>query len=179
MARSRPRLRLSGPCRSELFNHKVRGFFLKIPQNRHPERSAPQLYPVTERVRWRGVEGPRLRLSTPCRLELFHHKVRVFFCISNSPQNRHPERSASQLYPVWQREFGGARTSAVLIYRMPLGAFKAREQDVLRYALDGHGCVFSPLGASSFSLLGTRERPRRISPVPASVVEKLGAAWSR
>ena len=34
-------------------------FFFKLPQNRHPERSAAQMDRVTQRL-WRGVEGPAL-----------------------------------------------------------------------------------------------------------------------
>jgi hypothetical protein len=33
-------------------------FFVKLPQRRHPERSASQIDRVTQRL-WRGVEGPR------------------------------------------------------------------------------------------------------------------------
>jgi hypothetical protein len=32
--------------------------FLKLPQGRHPERSASQIYRLTEGL-WRAVEGPR------------------------------------------------------------------------------------------------------------------------
>jgi hypothetical protein len=34
-----------------------RVFFFKLPQNRHPERSASQMDRVTQRL-WRGVEEP-------------------------------------------------------------------------------------------------------------------------
>jgi hypothetical protein len=33
---------------------------LKLPQGRHPERSASQIYRLTEGL-WRAVEGPRRR----------------------------------------------------------------------------------------------------------------------
>src|SRR5271167_2478330 len=42
------------PISAKLF----RRFFVKLPQNRHPERSASQIDSVTQRL-WRGVEGPR------------------------------------------------------------------------------------------------------------------------
>ena len=42
-------------------------------QNRHPERSASQIYRMTQRL-WRGVEGPRRCLSYPCCSELFNHR---------------------------------------------------------------------------------------------------------
>jgi len=54
------------------------GFHLALcvsnsPQNRHPERSASQIYRVTQRL-WRGVEGPRRCLSYPGCSELFNHR---------------------------------------------------------------------------------------------------------
>src|SRR3984957_669862 len=48
-------------------------FSSKSPENRHPERSASQIYRVTQRL-WRGVEGPRRCLSYPCCSELFNHR---------------------------------------------------------------------------------------------------------
>src|ERR1700691_441126 len=53
-----------------------RMFFVKLPQNRHPERSASQIDRVTQRLR-RGVEGPRRCLSYPCCSELFNHRART------------------------------------------------------------------------------------------------------
>jgi hypothetical protein len=38
-------------------------------QSRHPERSASQIYRVTQRF-WRGVEGPRRCFTYPCCSEL-------------------------------------------------------------------------------------------------------------
>ena len=52
--------------------NSFRMFFVKFPQNRHPERSASQIYRVTERLS-RGVEGPRRCLSYPCCSDLFDH----------------------------------------------------------------------------------------------------------
>jgi hypothetical protein len=46
---------------------------LVLPQNRHPERSASQIYRLTEGF-WRGVEGPRRCSFHPCRSELFDHR---------------------------------------------------------------------------------------------------------
>ena len=57
------------PISANLF----RMFFVKFPQNRHPERSASQIYRVTQRL-WRGVEGPRRCLSYPCCSDLFDHR---------------------------------------------------------------------------------------------------------
>jgi hypothetical protein len=44
--------------RSPISANLFRMFFAKLPQNRHPERSASQIDCVTQRL-WRGVEGPR------------------------------------------------------------------------------------------------------------------------
>jgi hypothetical protein len=67
--------------------------------------------------------------------------------ISNSPQNRHPERSASQIYRLTQRSMARSRrTPRVLISPMPLGAFrppKPENRILLGYALDGHGHICS------------------------------------
>jgi hypothetical protein len=60
-------------------------FSSKLPQNRHPERSASQIDRVTEHL-WRGVEGPRRCLSYPCRSDLFDHR---------SPHRRFPPRSST------------------------------------------------------------------------------------
>jgi hypothetical protein len=63
---------------------------------------------------------------------------RAVFCISNSPQNRHPERSASQIYRVTQRLMARSpRTPRVLILPMLLGAFQP-----LNPALGGPATVF-------------------------------------
>jgi hypothetical protein len=63
-----------GPCpiSASLF----RMFFVKPPQNRHPERSASQIDRVIQRLR-RGVEGPRRCLSYRCCSELFNHRART------------------------------------------------------------------------------------------------------
>jgi hypothetical protein len=47
-----------------------------FPQMRHPERSASQIYRVTQRL-LRGVEGPRRCLSYPCCPELFGTDARI------------------------------------------------------------------------------------------------------
>ena len=57
-----------------------RVFFFKLPQNRHPERSASQMDRVIQRL-WRGVEEPVLSVAEgtsavrnyPCCYELFNH----------------------------------------------------------------------------------------------------------
>ena len=46
---------------------------VNTPQSRHPERSASQVYRVTQHL-WRGVEGPRRYLSYRCCSRLFHHR---------------------------------------------------------------------------------------------------------
>jgi hypothetical protein len=51
-----PDLRL--PPRLPMGANLSRVFFVKTPTNRHPERSASQIYRVIQRL-WRGVEGPR------------------------------------------------------------------------------------------------------------------------
>jgi hypothetical protein len=84
------------------------------------------------------------------KLALF--RLRSFECFSSKlPQKRHPERSGSKIYRVIQRLWRGVEepvpsaaegTPAVLVSPMLLGAFaatEAREQDLLRYVLDGHG----------------------------------------
>src|SRR5271154_4830738 len=66
---------------------------------------------------------------------------------SNSPQKRHPERSASQIYRVTQRLVARSRrTPTVLILPMPFEPFrppKPENRVFRRYALDGHGYIFS------------------------------------
>jgi hypothetical protein len=61
---------------------------LVLPQNRHPERSALQIYCVTQRL-WRGVEGPRRCLIYLCCSELFNHRARTGparHCLSLEPR---------------------------------------------------------------------------------------------
>jgi hypothetical protein len=70
--------------------------------------------------------GPRTKASVPLVL----------------PQNRHPERSASQIDHVTQRLWRGVKGLGDAY--LPHGArssptTEARQQDLLRYALDGHG----------------------------------------
>ena len=48
-------------------------FSFKLPQSRHPERSAARIYRVTQRL-WRAVEGPRRCLLYPCCSERFDHR---------------------------------------------------------------------------------------------------------
>jgi hypothetical protein len=52
-------------------------------------------------------------------------KKTLVFCISNSPQKRHPERSASQIYRMTKRLMARSRrTSTVLVLPMPFGPFQ-------------------------------------------------------
>ena len=100
-------------------------FFVKLPQSRHPERSASQIYRVTQRL-WRGVEGPRRCLFYPCCSELFDH--------------RNPTH------------------------------------DLLRYTLDGHGCIFSCTVIVFHPQLCARSLNSG-PPGAGSSVEKLRTAW--
>src|SRR5271170_7684855 len=59
-------------------------FLVKLPQNRHPERSASQIDRVTQRL-WRGVEGPRRCLFYPCCSELFDHRSPTTGTAENVP----------------------------------------------------------------------------------------------
>jgi hypothetical protein len=56
-----------GACRMSA--NLSRKFFVRLPQNRHPERSASPIDRVTQRL-WRGVEGPR-RCLIPMLLGAF------------------------------------------------------------------------------------------------------------
>jgi hypothetical protein len=83
------------PCRKSGYVGRKRGaqphkrylvlrcFSSKLPQNRHPERSASQVI-ARHDAWWRGVEGPRRCLSYPCFSELFNHR---------SPHRADPPRS--------------------------------------------------------------------------------------
>src|ERR1700733_13737553 len=57
------------------FLHPTRCFKFP-PKRRHPERSASQIYRITEDL-WRGVEGPRGFLSYPCCLKLLDDEARA------------------------------------------------------------------------------------------------------
>src|ERR1700730_3861607 len=67
--------------------------------------------------------------------------------MSNSPQKRHPERSASQIYRVTQRLMARSRrTPRVLILPMLFEPFpppKPENRIFRQCALDGHGYIFS------------------------------------
>ena len=81
-------------------------FFVKFRQNRHPERSAAQMDRVTQRL-WRGVEEPVLSVAEGTSAVLSLPMLLVGMFCSKDPQNRHPERSASQMGPVTQRWWRG------------------------------------------------------------------------
>jgi hypothetical protein len=78
-------------------------FLSRLPQTRHPERSASQINRVTRRL-WRGVEGPRRCLFYPCCSELFDHRSSLltlirtinpeFIDLAQSWERRHPWRSS-------------------------------------------------------------------------------------
>jgi hypothetical protein len=64
--------RSRGICGAPCSRSKV-SVLLVLPQTRHPERSASWIYNVTQGL-WRGVEGPRRCLICPCCSELFNHR---------------------------------------------------------------------------------------------------------
>jgi hypothetical protein len=99
-------------------------------------------------------------------------------------QERHPERSASQIYRLTQRLMARSRrTPRVLILRMLFGPFRPAKPEnriFRRYALDGHGHIFmhcnhlpSPSLRKIFEL--GIDRANEVD-VRASVVEKLRTA---
>jgi hypothetical protein len=74
-----------------------------------------------------SVAPPGVREMQARAVSQIHKLIRddAVFCISNSPQNRHPERSASQIYRVTQRLMARSRrTPRALVVPMPLGAFQ-------------------------------------------------------
>ncbi len=126
--------------------------------------------------------------TTPIRAALFG-------CYSsNSPQNRHPERSASQIYRVTQRLWvRSRRTSRMLILAMLLVPFRApkpengiaqrraygAQQDAAVFVLGPWGkTVAQPLEAGGLRRLksseqqGQDEHPRGPSTAPPSAVSR-------
>jgi hypothetical protein len=71
-------------------NPNLRIVFVKLPQTRHPERSASQFDRVTQRL-WRGAEGPR-----GCSLT---HAVRSFS--TTEPHRAGPPRSLPGKSELW------------------------------------------------------------------------------
>jgi hypothetical protein len=119
---------------------------------------------------------------------------RMFFV--KLPQNRHPERSASQRLIACHsacgaepKDLGGAYfTHAVRSF----STTEARQQDLVRYALDGHGYIFSctviifhpqvcARSLNSGLIVRMRFQGRTVAGPPGagSVVEKLRTAWVR
>jgi hypothetical protein len=70
--------------------------FLKLPQGRHPERSASQIYRLTEGL-WRAVEGPRR-----CLLADALHSFPATKIMKEIKKVTSSERSASQIDRVTQ-----------------------------------------------------------------------------
>jgi hypothetical protein len=66
----------SYPGRSPMSANLFRVFSSKRPQNRHPERSASQIYRVIRRLVARSRRTPTV-LSYPCYSELFNHRART------------------------------------------------------------------------------------------------------
>jgi hypothetical protein len=71
--------------------------------------------------------------AAPTALEATESGKEAGSCVSNSPQKRHPERSASQIHRVTQRSMARSRRAcpersrgnpAVLILQLPLGALQ-------------------------------------------------------
>ena len=112
------------PGRFPLSAHLFRVFFFKLPQNRHPElRSEPVTFSI---------------LSFFCTFNQLY---------SSPPTNRHPERSASQICRVTPVLDGAESKDLKGVYPTQtvrtLSTTEARQQDLLRHALDGHGYIFS------------------------------------
>jgi hypothetical protein len=119
------------------------------------------------------------------------------FCISNSPQKRHPERSASQIYRATQHLMARSRrTPRVLVLPMPLGAFQPRSPHLADSPRSFPGAenksgirTIHPEFKDFAQTWGLQcmKRCARDHPVGsaarscsrASVVEKLRAAWAR
>src|ERR1700733_2155373 len=112
---------------------------------------------------------------------------RMFFV--KLPQNRHPERSASQIDCVTRRLWRSRRTSAVLNLPMLLGAFRPPKPDN-RICCDTHRMV-TYISSSTVIILHPQlcawslnsgidgaNKVQLLCPSGAgSVVEKLRAAW--
>jgi len=118
-----------------------------LPQNRHPERSASQIYRVRQRL-WRGVEGPRRCLSCPCCWELFDHRSPPRFLNLDSRQPyRHALTVASPSSAYRQQillsGFGGRKTpssmgkrSTAEVLRLRATSAVSRDKSVRRSAQD-------------------------------------------
>jgi hypothetical protein len=89
-----------------------RMFFLKLPQTRHPERSASQIDRVTQRL-WRGVEGPRRCVK---KLNLIRTSDRVWV------RSEMREIPIDKVSPVGTRSFllsyPGFRSIGANLFRM-------------------------------------------------------------
>jgi hypothetical protein len=114
-------------------------------------------------------------------------------CISSPRQSRHPERSASQIRSRDTALHGAESKDPEDAYLVDVvrsfSTTEAREQDLLRYAFNGHGYIFS--GAviifrpkvCARSLNGHSKMPASSwfsaagKTVSGPVVEKLRAAW--
>ena len=110
-------------------------------QSRHPERSASQIC-RKQRALWRGVEGPRR-----CLLADALHSFPATKMMREIKKVTTSERSASQIYRETQRLVVRSRRNPGGAYlthaARSFSTIEAREQDLLRYALDDHGYIFS------------------------------------
>jgi hypothetical protein len=108
----------------------------------------------------------------------------LFFCISNSPQNRHPERSASQIVRVTRCLVARSRRTPTVLYLLVLfGAFQPLQPFSVsaRYANKQGTWKVSlrPIAASTWITAHERIYARPLArtaanpDLPASVVEKL------
>src|SRR5271155_4273832 len=85
-------------------------FFVKLPQNRHPERSASPIDCLPQRL-WRGVEGPRRCYLT--------HAVRSFSTTGPTPGG------PATVFP-WSRE--PKNLLRILLCPAPTSTFSAAKQ---------------------------------------------------
>jgi hypothetical protein len=82
-------------------------FASKLTQNRHPERSAPQIYRVIS-AWWRGVEGPLRCLSYPRCSELFNHRAHLAGPPRSFPGAENQELASILLCPALTSTFSAA-----------------------------------------------------------------------
>jgi hypothetical protein len=88
--------------------HLTGCFSVFIPQqNRHPERSAAQIYRNKDGS-WRVVEGPRRRLCYPCCSELFNHRsLTTGSCCGTQWMAGHSTMLESSWFPAPGKVRGG------------------------------------------------------------------------
>ena len=136
----------------------------KPPQGSHPERSASQIYRLTEGL-WRGVEGPRRCLIYPCCSKLLDHRGRPPFF----PGAENQELPSILPCPAPTSTFSASMqarftlASPATCISVSCNIRRARGKGSLR-----------PLAARNRSTLKARKYSHCCR---ASVAEKLRAAW--